>query len=180
MIPLLGSLRREVQDQFLQAAPPEYMPFLRRAEDESFLLCSDAPRRLPDHQKTAGMILDSGLILLEKDDLWFFDAPVPRYEALAASLSIQTAAKPEDEASLSVWALMNMLRLHPCPVCSQPLWAVRSVLKAMEEGGQAVQTLALKLAPRMAILLRKKEPLPSLAGDLLNAWLWGTIQREVF
>jgi hypothetical protein len=64
-----------------------------------------------------------------------------------------------------------MLSEHICNAACQPLWAVRRTLKAIEAGYAQIHSLSLSLPPQLSVLLRKKEPLPSLAGKLLAQWL---------
>ena len=178
MITLLDGLRKEANALFKKAGVPMRPPFLRRAENDDFLLCSDAPRRLSDPARGALLFQEAGLILYETGSLWFLDIPAARYVQLDETLQKEPPGRPSNEKYLDVWALCRMLMEHPCPIVHQPLWAVRQTVKAIEAGEAAVLSLAEKLPPRLAELMRKKEPLPFLAGKLLALWLNEMIRKE--
>jgi len=179
MIDLIHNLRRDANAQFEAAGSSVRPPFLRRAESDDFLLCSDAPRRLHNPEHAAGLFHEAGRILSEKDGLWFFDVPIADYELLDASLSTAIPERPPEEKYLGIWALCRTLREHPSPVERQHLWAVRRTIKAIEAGGAQVLSLAESMPPRLAELLRKKETLPCLAGKLLAQWLNEIMRKEM-
>lgn len=178
MIGLLSGLRKEANALFEKAGAPARPPFLRRAENDDFLLCSDAPRRLSNPAICAQLFREAGLVLYETGNLWFLDVPAARYEQLDALLPKEPPRPPLNDQLLGVWALCRMLYEHPCSPEGQPLWAVRQTVKAMEAGGGEVLSLAEKLPPRLAESLRKKEPLPMLAGKLLAQWLNEKMREE--
>lgn len=171
MINLMHDLRREINGLFEKSGPQTRPPFLHRAESDDFLLCSDAPRRLLKPSCTADLIQKTGLPLTEKDGLWFLDARADDYSRLDDSLPAAMPENPPDESYIHVWALSRMLSEHICNAACQPLWAVRRTLKALEAGCAQIHSLSLSLPPQLSVLLRKKEPLPSLAGKLLAQWL---------
>lgn len=178
MINLIHNLRREANDLFEKVGFPNHPPFLRRAQSDDFLLCSDAPRRLSEATHAAQLFLKAGLTLAERDGLWFLDARKADYGRLDASLPMDMPQRPTDEKYLDLWSLCRMLCEHPSDASCQPLWAVRRTVKAMEAGEASVLSLAEDLPPYLAELLRKKEPLPSLAGKLLAQWLKQKMRKE--
>ncbi len=171
MTTLLDGLRREANALFEKAGFPARPPFLRRAENDDFLLCSDVPRRLSNPAYGEQLFREAGLILLETDSLWFLDMPAVRYAQLDETLPGEPPGRPLDDKYLNVWALCRMLYEHPCPISRQPLWAARQTMKAIEAGGAQALSLAERLPSRLAELMRQKEPLPALAGKLLAQWL---------
>lgn len=178
MIDLIHNLRRDANALFEVAGFAVRPPFLRRAVNDDFLLCSDAPRRLIDTQHAAVLFYQAGLILSEKDGLWFLDVPIAEYRLFDASLPMAIPKRPQEEKYLGTWALCRMLFEHPCPVDRQPLWAVRRTIKAIEAGEAQVLSMAESLPPRLAELLRQKETLPYSAGKLLAQWLMETVRKE--
>ncbi len=178
MMDLLRDLRREVNGLFEKAGPNHRRPFVRRADDDGYLLCSDAPRRLADPAGALPLFAQAGLILCEKNGLWFFDVPAIKYGQLAAFLPDRAPEWPRDEKYLDVFALCRMLLLHPGPVSRQPLGFVRLTLKAVEAGEHQVLSLGESMPPRLSLLLRKKQPLPALAGGVLSYWLCDILRKE--
>ena len=63
MITLIQHLRHDSNALFERAGFPGCPPFLRRADDDDFLLCSDAPRRLIDPLHAALLFKKAGLTL---------------------------------------------------------------------------------------------------------------------
>lgn len=178
MIDLMHQKRLEINGLFEKTGLQTSLPFLRRAESDDFLLCSDAPRRLLKPAYTAELIHKAGFPLLEKDGLWFMDARADDYIRLDASLPADMPDLPADETYIHVWALCRMLGEHICDAACQPLRAVRRTLKAIEAGEAKVLSLSISLPPQMSMMLRKKEPLPSLAGKLLAQWLKEKMRKE--
>ena len=168
--PLWG-IRHDIQAIFEKAGYINRPPFLKRAPDEDHLFVSDAPRRLPDQAAAQALFVQVGFAVTEKEGLWFLDAPLAYYEQLALSLPTAALERPREEKVLDVWALACLLLKHPSPVSVQPLGPSRQVLKAIETGPGAVMGLVKTLPPEAAVLLRRKEPLPALAGGLLAQWL---------
>ena len=179
MTDLMHDLRREVNGLFEKAGLPDRKPFLRRAQSDDSLLCSDAPRRLCDPTCAAQLFHKAGLFILERDGLWFFDARMLDYGRLDASLPLAIPPTPDKEKYLDIWSVCRVLLSHPAEVSNQPLWAVRRTLKAMEAGEANVLSLAESLPPLLSELLRKKEPLPTLAGKLLARWLNQKMREEM-
>ncbi len=179
MITLIQHLRHDSNALFERAGFPGCPPFLRRADDDDFLLCSDAPRRLIDPLHAALLFKKAGLTLMERDGLWFLDARACDYGQLDASLTMDMPSMPTAEKYLGLWALVRMLHEHPSPVSCQPKWAVRRTVKTIEAGEKAILSLANSLPPHLAELLRRKEPLPYLSGKLLAHWLNGHIRKDV-
>jgi hypothetical protein len=171
MTDLMHDLRTEAAGLFEKSGYKSRPPFLRRAESDEYLLCSDAPRRLPHPANAAGLFHEAGLPLTEKDGLWFLDARLEDYLQLDSALSMDMPGKPLEEKYLDIWALCRMLNTYQNNAACQPLWAVRRTLKAIEAGEANVLSLAETLPPMFAELLRKKEPLPILAGKLMSQWL---------
>ena len=178
MINLMLKMRREINGLFEKTGFQTSPPFLRRAKGNDYLLCSDAPRRLPQPAYTAELIHMAGFSFTEKDGLWYLDARPDDYNGLYASLPADMPDRPTDETYIHVWALCRMLSEHICDAACQPLWAVRRTLKAIEAGEEQVLSLSSSLPPQMSVMLRKKEPLPSLAGKLLAQWLYEKMRKE--
>ncbi len=178
MTDLMHDLRMEAAGLFDISGFQNRPPFLRRAESDDYLLCSDAPRRLPHPACAAQLFLKAGLPLTEKDDLWFLDARAGDYAKLDSSLPEDMPEKLPEEKYMDIWALCRMLSEHQNNAACQPLWAVRQALKALEAGDKQVLALSNSLPPRLAVLLRNKEPLPSLAGKLLAQWLSEKMRKE--
>ncbi len=178
MTDLMHDLRMEAIGLFEKSGFQNRPPFLRRAESDDFLLCSDAPRRLPHPACAAQLFHEAGLPLTEKDGLWFLDARAGDYRKLDFSLPENMPEKLPEEKYMDIWALSRMLGGHQNNAACQPLWAVRRTLKAIEAGDKQVLSLSNSLPPRLAVLLRQKEPLPSLAGKLLNKWLSEKMRKE--
>jgi hypothetical protein len=178
MMDLMHNLRREIGGLFEKSGFQKHPPFLRRAKSDDFLLCSDAPRRLLQPACTADLFREAGLPLTENDGLWFLDARDGDYKKLDSYLSADRPEKPQKEKYIDIWALCRMLNEHPGDIACQPLWAVRRSLKAIEAGEAQVLSLSESLPPHVAELLRKKEPLPYLAGKLLAQWLGEKMRRE--
>jgi hypothetical protein len=178
MIHLMHDLRREINALFEESGVQNRPPFLHRADSDNFLLCSDAPRRLSRAADAAELIDKAGFPLTEKDGLWFLDARVGDYLRLDSALPMDLPKKPAEERYLDIWALCRMLSGHLSDAACQPLWAVRRTLKAIEAGDRQVLSLSDSLPASLAVLLRNKEPLPSLTGKLLSWWLIEKLQKE--
>ena len=178
MTDLIHALRREANTLFEKAGFQGRPPFLRRAQSDDFLLSSDAPKRLSDAAGGARLFRAAGLIPAQRGGLWFLDARKADYERLDASLPMDMPIRPSEEKYLNLWSLCRMLYEHPGDTACQPLWAVRRVAKAVEAGEASILSLADYLPPYLAELLRKKEPLPALAGKLLAEWLNRKMREE--
>ena len=179
MTSLLGDLRREANRLFGQAGFPARPPFLRRAKDHDCLLLSDAPRKLSHPSPAAELFARAGIILAEGGGLWCLDAPPAWYDQLYASLPASAPEMPANGYYLPVWSLCRMLLAHPCPLALQPMTVIRETVKAMEAGEPGVLALADNMAPRLAVLLRRKQPLPTMAGGLMAQWLLEQSQKEM-
>ena len=178
MILPLERLRREAHVLFQEAGCPARPPFLRRSQDSRSLLCSDAPRRLHDPGGAARLFSAAGIPFFQEGGLWFLDAPLAWYREVSLSPP-PSYPPPQEEGLMAIASLCRLLLAHPCAIGVQPLGPVREVLKAMEAGEDQVLLLAKTLPPCIAALLRKKEPLPALAGDLLARWLAGRLEKEL-
>lgn len=169
----LANIRLELQAIFEKGGATGRPPFLKRAPEEDFLLVSDAPRRLPEKEAARALLEQNGFAVFEKGGLWLIDAPLLWYERLALALPAAVPERPREEGLLDVWALAWELMRHPSEISAQPLGLSRQVLKAIETGPMAVTELARALPPAIAVLLRKKAPLPALAGGILAEWFIG-------
>jgi hypothetical protein len=171
MTNLMRNLRTETTALFEKSGIQNRHPFLRRAANDDYLLCSDAPRRLLYPANAAKLFQEAGLPFAEKGGLWFMDARAEDYIQLDSAMPANRIEKPLEDKYIDIWALCRMLSGHTSNAACQPLWAVRRTLKAIEAGEAQVLFLSESLPPRLAVMLRKKEPLPSLAGKLLIQWL---------
>ena len=171
MIPIIQALRREANAHFDAEGFPNGRPFLRRAAEETYLLVTDAPQRLKDPNRAKAALINAGLFAAGGDKLWYLDAPLAWYAALPPSLAQSAPIIPNDDALLPLFHLCRMLLKHPAPVDAQPLPMVRTTIKAMEAGEKAMLALSNSLPPQLAVLLREKKALPTLAGLLIAMWL---------
>ena len=178
MTDLMHNLRMEAIGLFEKSGFQDRLPFLRRADSDDYLLCSDAPRRLPHPACVKRLFHEAGLPITEKDGLWFLDSRAGDYEKLDSALPEDMPENLPEEKYMDIWALCHMLSGHASIAACQPLWAVRRTLKAIEAGDKQVLSLSESLPPRLAVLLRQKEPLPSLAGKLLAIWLREKMRKE--
>ena len=171
MIPIIYALRREANARFDAEGFPNGRPFLRRAAQDAHLLVTDAPQRLKDPHRVKNALKAAGLLAAEGDKLWYLDAPLAWYAALHKSLSQAAPSIPEDDALLPLFHLCHMLCKHPAPIDVQPLHMIRKTIKAMEAGEKAMLELSNSLPPQLALHLREKKALPSMAGGLIAMWL---------
>jgi len=171
MIPIIYALRREANARFDAEGFPNGRPFLRRAAQDAHLLVTDAPQRLKDPHRVKNALKAAGLLAAEGDKLWHLDAPFSWYTKLAQMIPQVAQPMPSSDVLLPLFHLCRMLLHHPAPIDAQPLCMVRKTIKAMEAGEIAMLELAHSLPPQLAVLLREKKPLPSLAGGLIAMWL---------
>ncbi len=174
----LARLRLEINTLIGEVESPARKPFLKRADAEAFLLTSDAPQRLRDPRAALERLGSSGFVICEQGNLWQLDAPPAWYGTLLRSLPAKLPALPEKEAYLPVHSLCRTLLDHPASLEVQPFSLIRLAVKAVEAGEAEVLKLADILPPRLAVLMRKKEPLPALAGGLLAGWLMERSGKE--
>lgn len=178
MISPLARLRHEINTLVGEGESPARRPFLKRSDAEEFLLISDAPQRLRDPRTTLRRLAALGFVIAGQGNLWQLDAPPAWYGALSQSLPADLPAWPEREAYLPVYTLCRTLLAHPARLDVQPFALIRLAVKAVDAGEVEVLKLADILPPRLAVLLRKKEPLPALAGSLLAEWLMERSGKE--
>lgn len=140
--------------------------FLRRDQDAEGLLISDYPRR-KDAEGVTAALRAAGFTVCFSHGLARIDGRPERYRALLAGLP-SAEIPPAQEDTLYLHALALRLLRAGTPLARQPLSPLRLTLKCLDAGDLA--GLAERLPPRLAVLQRQGEPLPSAAGTLiLNA-----------
>lgn len=179
MIPFLQELRGEITGLMGPCLKKGSPPFLKRAAGEEYLFLCDGPRRIHTPDETAARLKEAGYALWEKGGLWLIDAPISHYASLWDNLPKEAPPLPQDENLLQAYTLSRRLLQNPPPLFEQPLGLARSALKAAEEGEQTMRYFCGSiLPPALALLLRKKAPLPSLAGGVIAAWLWDKMKES--
>ena len=171
MIPILTALRREANALMNAEGFSNGRPFLRRAALDAYLLVTDAPLRLTDPDQIKTALTGAGLLAADGDKLWHLDAPSSWYAEAYQTLAKTVPQIPDDDALLPLYHLCRVLLKHPSPINEQPLFMVRTTIKAMEAGEKAMLALSYNLPLQLAVLMRKKMALPSLAGRLISLWL---------
>ena len=123
-------------------------PSLRRSNREEYLLSTDYPQAAdPDAaQALIRAARSKGWKILQEDGWIYFDRPAV-FEAADGA----PHACPEADCCLS------LLERHPDARVPSDGKAERMLLKAMEEGNEAFETVCKKLHGIMACSLRKKE-----------------------
>lgn len=148
--------------------------FLRRADRDTALFVTDAPRRL-----TEAALADRERFLAAAgfrcgatpSGLWQIDPDESRWVSILRPYAdVPPAGFPANEALWEVYALARLLRAHPSPWENQPREAIRGVLKRLDRTAELLR-YAPALLTECAVRLRHRQALPCAASPLLDAWL---------
>ena len=135
--------------------------FLRRDQGEG-LLISDFPRfHVPGVEEALNR---AGFCVCCQEGMARIDGTLEKYRELAESLLMEEIAISADN-TLPLWALGKRLARHAAPLEQQPMDEIRLTLKCLDAGD--TEALLRLLPARIALLQRRKAPLPALAGQLI-------------
>jgi hypothetical protein len=148
--------------------------FLRRSRSDEAFFITDAPRRLAQSQLallTSELTRYGYVIRLTPRGLWQIDLGEDRLRALVATLLPSGALLiPAQSERLDVYALTQLLYLHPAPWDAQPKEPLRALLKRYDRPAEFADC-ARKQLENCAELLRLHLPLSSAAANVTHAWL---------
>ena len=158
--PLRGSLRT------LLGAPC----FIRRSRSPDALFVTDLPRRMPDPADPLARLAADGrwTARLTDGQLLELDPSPAAWRQIMLNAPRVCAAPPDrypDHPFLAACAAR--LCADDVPPDSQPVGPLRHTLKRLDEG--ALARLERELPRTLALLLRRREPLPAAAGRYI---LW--------
>jgi hypothetical protein len=144
--------------------------FIRALRADSALLVTDAPRRFDCDRLDAALrelTLRGLTVQMIGQGMWALDFAENRWLNLMESVKgAQDTGFPKDERWLPVYELARLLAAHPAPWEQQPREMVRALLKRYDQPEEMIQ-YALQAIRGCALLLRKKQVLPSAAAGLL-------------
>lgn len=146
-------------------------PMLRISREDDCLWVCDLPRRadveaceaIRQQAENTGFVIH----LQEATRLWQIDLCLsdPLFgDAPALPL-------PKDENRHAAYGLYRLLKAHPSQPDQQPLPLLRAILKLTLKPHQGSQAASLSLTSQCAVLLNRKQPLPSAACNALAQWI---------
>lgn len=165
--------RREIESIWQPFLMPERKPFLRRDRQEGFLLCTNFPLLSEGVSSCEEALHNAGyLILRGSDGLWHMDLTLENYRAIESKMDLERPSLlSAEDVYLQAHTLARLFITHGKAISSTSVPYARHLLKAMDEGDASFLIKVDALVPAAAEALRKKEPIPQLAGLLIDQWI---------
>lgn len=141
--------------------------FLRRDQGDN-LFISDYPRQCADAKKITALLKSKGFEVTVDGGLARIDGTPEKYAELIAA-SPPPGQLPLGKGNPYLYFLALRLLRTNTPALDQPSSALRLTLKCLDAGDE--KALERLLPPLLAQFQRKKEPLPTAAGNWILCYL---------